>query len=419
VVEMSGVADPSVVKANLAAGGVGVARVVTLVDVPAFAEQWMSFDDMQDRVEVPEGPGAVRARTAALATATDLEQDPCAAMRRVVSLLVAQVEAADVIVLNKADMATATELQTAGSVCAALTSASVDAHRSTDAAIITTSFGAAALEALLPLGGTDCAEPGCTDQTHSHGHAHAHGGDCAEPECTDPTHSHGHAHAHGGVPHGLDTTVDGLGIDSFVFSAAGRPLHDGRLQALIQRWPVPVKSTSLDLADLRPGGSGNPAEAASPWEAVLRSKGELWISSRPHSRLQWTFAGRHFSLMETGETWSDPWDLSTRRTDLVVIGLALDEPRLRADLEACVLTDAELLEYSSAVQQQAATEAARAAAGAAHRNPDLRFQVGAAVECNLGDQWARGDVVAHDYCEEGWERGRVAPYQVRRLAFPQ
>ena len=41
---MSGVADPGVVKANLALGNVDVARVVTLVDVPAFAEQWMSFD---------------------------------------------------------------------------------------------------------------------------------------------------------------------------------------------------------------------------------------------------------------------------------------------------------------------------------------------------------------------------------------
>ena len=47
VVELSGVADPSVVKANLKAGDVDVERVVTLVDAPAFCEQWMSYDVME------------------------------------------------------------------------------------------------------------------------------------------------------------------------------------------------------------------------------------------------------------------------------------------------------------------------------------------------------------------------------------
>ena len=51
VVELSGVADPSVVKANLKAGDVDVERVVTLVDAPAFCEQWMSYDVMEDRIK--------------------------------------------------------------------------------------------------------------------------------------------------------------------------------------------------------------------------------------------------------------------------------------------------------------------------------------------------------------------------------
>ena len=41
VVEMSGVADPSVVRTNLGAAGVEVARTVTLIDTPTFAEVWM------------------------------------------------------------------------------------------------------------------------------------------------------------------------------------------------------------------------------------------------------------------------------------------------------------------------------------------------------------------------------------------
>ena len=38
-------------KANLKAGDVDVERVVTLVDAPAFCEQWMSYDVMEDRIK--------------------------------------------------------------------------------------------------------------------------------------------------------------------------------------------------------------------------------------------------------------------------------------------------------------------------------------------------------------------------------
>ena len=40
----------------------------------------------------------------------------------------------------------------------------------------------------------------------------------------------------------------------------------------------------------------------------------------------------------------------------------------------------------------------------------LRFPLGAEVECNMGEAWVPGKVVAHDYAEEGWDR--PAPYQV-------
>ena len=51
-----------------------------------------------------------------------------------------------------------------------------------------------------------------------------------------------------------------------------------------------------------------------------------------------------------------------------------------------------------------------------HRNTRFRFDVGSRVECHLGAEvggWTRGEVVAHDYSEEGWPDGQVAPYQVR------
>ena len=59
-VAIAQVADPRVVKFNLEDGGVDVDRVVTLVDAPAFAEQWMSYDAMEDRI-VDEDPHLRRA----------------------------------------------------------------------------------------------------------------------------------------------------------------------------------------------------------------------------------------------------------------------------------------------------------------------------------------------------------------------
>ena len=87
----------------------------------------------------------------------------------------------------------------------------------------------------------------------------------------------------------IDTTIDGLGIDSFVFTSTDRPMDDQRLQALIQRWAVDVDvdATALELANLRSGGGG---ALASPWKAVLRSKGTLWLKSKYNSRCEWSFA---------------------------------------------------------------------------------------------------------------------------------
>ncbi len=101
VVELSGVADPSVVKANLKAGDVDVERVVTLVDAPAFCEQWMSYDVMEDRIQdEDEDPYHPTTMKQALASKADLEADPCAAGQKVAALLAAQVECADVIAVG-------------------------------------------------------------------------------------------------------------------------------------------------------------------------------------------------------------------------------------------------------------------------------------------------------------------------------
>ena len=87
VVELSGVADPTNVQRNLNGGGVLVDRKVALVDANAFPAMYNSIDEMGDRDD--------------LAGANAMEADPCAVDRRVVELLLVQIETADVILVNK------------------------------------------------------------------------------------------------------------------------------------------------------------------------------------------------------------------------------------------------------------------------------------------------------------------------------
>ena len=46
------------------------------------------------------------------------------------------------------------------------------------------------------------------------------------------------------------------------------------------------------------------------------------------------------------------------------------------------------------------------------RIKQLRFALGDAVECNVGDGWAKGKVVDLQFKEPGMPPGMVAPYQV-------
>ncbi|MGF1469569.1 MAG: hypothetical protein ACFCGT_25895 [Sandaracinaceae bacterium] len=50
---------------------------------------------------------------------------------------------------------------------------------------------------------------------------------------------------------------------------------------------------------------------------------------------------------------------------------------------------------------------------------DFRFEVGAAVMCNLGPSgWRLGRIIALHYREDHWPAGMVAPYQVALEADP-
>ena len=453
VVELSGVADPTNVERNLNIGGVAVDRTVALVDANAFPELYNSVQELLSRVD--------------LAGAEAMEADPCAVDRRVVELLLLQIESADTILVNKCDLASDDELRTTLTACRAL---------NPNAAICRTTYGDAKVSDILPVArgaaaageasATGCSDPDCSDPSHEHAHhehthadgaeheheheraqAHAHAhddGGCDDPLCTDPTHTHAPA-----VPNSAEV----LGFMTYTYTAR-RPFIQRRLVALLGRWPLPRKEV-LTMESLSAPGEGamgsaegamgsaegamGSAEGASPddtFARVLRSKGTAWLDTQHLITVSWSHAGRHFRLEPAGTWWATLPDpvmracLSAdgasaaeaspayeaergtfeggdgdRRQEVVFIGTRLESERIRAALDACLATDDEMAEYRAIWSVE--EERLAAAAG------PFRFDVGEEVECCMGrDQWCRGKVLAHYYREPQWPPERWMPYQV-------
>jgi len=117
VVELSGVGEPEAVKRNWAIGlectmpvalRTEVKRVVTVVDSSTFGKDWLDTRQAQERNEERRGETAVH------------DEKNTARLENVGQLLAEQVEWADVIVLNKTDVASKEELQTTEAVVRAL-----------------------------------------------------------------------------------------------------------------------------------------------------------------------------------------------------------------------------------------------------------------------------------------------------------
>ena len=183
VVELSGVADPMAIKNNWKMAPpeirsiADVARVVTLVDANTFGTDFMTWDLAGERSKWVD------------------PADECAGSRKVAELLAEQVEAADLILVNKVDMATDEETKVASSVAKALNG---------KADIMEVEFGIVNPKAMIgltiptptPLDHEDvsCKDADCTDSSHSHSHDHAEAA-CVDSGCTDTSHSHSHDHA--------------------------------------------------------------------------------------------------------------------------------------------------------------------------------------------------------------------------------
>jgi G3E family GTPase len=216
--------------------------------------------------------------------------------RSIAELLVDQVEFADVVVISKADLVSPDELATVTALVRALNPV---------AAIEIADRGRVPLDRLLDTGSFDLDRA----ETAS-GWVRALNGE-APPETEE------------------------YGISTFVYRSRW-PFHPQRLHAALHE----------------------------PWDGVLRSKGFFWLATRPEVQGLWHQAGPSVSLEPMGEWFAasdrTEWDLhpsdladleerwdplvGDRMTELVFIGIEIDEAEVRRRLDDCVLTPDEIEE---------------------------------------------------------------------------
>lgn len=100
------------------------------------------------------------------------------------------------------------------------------------------------------------------------------------------------------------------GISSFVFRNH-RPFHPERLMDWLMDWPV----------------------------EVVRAKGFLWIATRAKDAILLSQAGPAMTLEKIGQ-----WEEGTEEymTELVLIGIQMDEQNIRSSLHKCLLTEQEM-----------------------------------------------------------------------------
>lgn len=214
--------------------------------------------------------------------------------RRVVDLLVEQVEFCDVIVLNKLDLVTQAEAERLHGIL----------HRLNPRARIEPArFGRLPLERVLDTGLFDFEEAArapCWLQELRGEH---------QPE------------------------TQAYGIASFVYRAR-RPFHPQRFWALIQQeWPGVIRSKGFFWLASRPRFAGDWSQAGA---ACRHGVAGLWWAAVPEA--EWPQDAESQAVIRAH--WHE--EVGDARQELVLIGIDMDEPALRRRFDACLLSEAEM-----------------------------------------------------------------------------
>ena len=249
-----------------------------------------------------------------------------------------------------------------------------------------------------------CADPVCTDPTHSHSHAHDHHSDtssshdemdaatlsCVDTTCTDPTHSHSHNHEHTNEA----TTTEHAGIGSFVYRAR-RPFHPQRLHTFLRHLPIhrglaPEQRTEEEEnSTALTSFMTIPTTTQNIMQHIIRSKGFAWCANSNMAALYISQAGTNLDISCLGSWWAtlprsqwpqeavetvlqdfdcvdhieeqvDVNDISSsvgdRRQELVFIGtmLSANHNNIVTILDQCLLNDVEYEQYCQSKNDEAA-----------------------------------------------------------------
>jgi len=368
VVESTGVSDPASVGEAFEddeemAALARLDTMVTVVDASAFDENFASVATMGGGHDGHEGHHHLTAEEeAACGEATN---------ENVVDLLVSQVEFADVVLLNKADLATPDRLARAKAVVARLNPRAV---------IYETTRSTAPVAELLKTNRYDA---------EATGNAHVLKLLAGEAATDGPPPK----------KQKRDTDVASIGFQNFVYKRR-TPFHPKRLHDFLASRFVFYELSVSDDASSTADDAGAPAtDAAALLESrrmrattnakaygtLLRSKGFMWIATRPKAIGEWHSAGvvgrlsceaawfftapetmwpedeesRNMILAEypLEERDEDPEDLDPvtsigdRRQELVFIGIDLARDKLEKDLDACLLTTKEWMGHQAWLQK--------------------------------------------------------------------
>lgn len=287
LIESTGISEPVPVAQTFSfvdeANGIDLSKfsyidtMVTVVDAFNFFKDFGSPEMLMDR------------------ELTDIEGD----YRTIVNLLTDQIEFANVIIVNKADLVSEEHM---GVLKAAI-------HKlNPGARILESSFSKVEPSSILNTGLFNFEEAeqsaGWIEELNKDGHT---------PETEE------------------------YGISSFVFRNK-KPFHAERFWAYVQhKFPnTVIRSKGLFWISSRPEQAMSWGQAGGSLRA---DSAGVWWSSMPYERRI-----RYVSFIENQQLIESDWDASfgDRKNELVFIGQDMDEEKIKSDLEACLLTAEEL-----------------------------------------------------------------------------